>query len=191
MGLGSILRNGPYNKYVPLNFFKVNTHQSSELYNINRNRLYDFLKTLINKKNQISLSFCDCKLILLYILNYKINLLPDFTYEEKNELFKKLKQKHISSHSNTLSNFSLLKYTTYILNRIYGPHNIDISPNIITCSHKELLYSYMSDKNYKYLFNENEIRQILSIFKKAGDLVNDDIKNSSFIFNKKPDSSNA
>ena len=188
-GLGSILKNGPYDKYVPLNLFEENTHQN--IHNIHKNRLYDFLKTLINKKNQISLSFCDCKLILLYILNYNIiNLFGlDFTYEKKIELFKKLKQKHISSYINN-SNSSLLNYTIDILKRIYGDHNIDISPNIIRCSDIELDI-YMIDKNYTYLFNANEITQILSIFKKAGDLLKPVIDYQSFILSKKPDSSNA
>ena len=189
-GLGSIFKNGPYDKYVPLSFFEENTHQ--RMPNINKNRLYDFLQRFINNENKILLSFCDCKLILLYILNYnKINLFGlYFTYEEKIELFKKIKQKHISSRNNKLSNFSLLKYTTHILNRIYGDHNIDISSDIITCSDIELDI-YMIDKNYTYLFKKNEITQILSIFKKAGDLKNPEIDDQSLIFNKKPNSSNA
>lgn len=167
------------------NTFETNPVNNKDIYAVPNSsivRLKNFIKSLKN------ISFCDCKIILLYILSYKLYI----NEEQKQNIITLIKQEPVSSTEinnlgnpiPNIKNINLIKNVIEIVKFIINDYNI-ITPKNVSCSKidfKAFLDKDNNKINYKILFNTKSdkmydiiVQTLLTIFERGGIFIKKDI----------------
>ena len=164
------------------NFFRLNEKVPEKKEIDVRQKLADFIiaKTISVKKNNtenLKLSFCDCKIILLYILAF------DFFPDHKDiliDLIIQLPIEGIEGQDHSDDNRKLIIKTFQLIKKIFDEFKF-IELQLVSCSEDDI-FVYITNPSNKYnkLFNNPKytILKIVKIFEKRGMYIDNDDNNA-------------